>query len=155
MFFALEFKFTGVVCRLIKILKDVNFEGRSKKYLEKIASSINDKESIWEVDEAIKMVLINALEREWPVKKMAKVWHKQPMMKLIKKGDLVKVCFLHMLGADLDIANEKGEVATKVLLKMIQRAQIKFDNIGKFTKYYINNLLIKSHTQGTGRSTLK
>ena len=141
MFFALEFKFTGVVCRLIKILKDVNFEGRSKKYLEKIANSINDKESIWEVDEAIKMVLINALEREWPVKKMAKVWHKQPMMKLIKKGDLVKVCFLHMLGADLDISNEKGEVATKVLLKMIQRAQIKFDNIGKFTKYYINSFL--------------
>ena len=51
------------------------------------------------------------------------------------------VCLLHLIGADLDISDEKGQVATKVLLKMIEKKKIIFDRFGKLTKAYINHIL--------------
>ena len=141
MFFAMEFKFTGVVCRLIGILKYLNFEDRGKKYLQHVYDSVSEKGSIWVVDHTIVTVLKDALSHDWVVKNMVKVWRKQSMLKHIKKKNVKMVCFLHMLGADLDISNETGQMASKILLKMIQDDQIKLDKIGEFLKAYINRFL--------------
>ena len=158
MFFAIEFKFTGVVCRLIKVLKDINFGGSGKRYLKHLTRRVIKKKS---VDEAVKKILATAKEHDWPVLGRRKVWQEQPMLYSLKKMDLKAVCCLHIIGANLGVCNDRGKSATEILLKLINgkgRTEVNNDKVvrddekdddavidlkslGCLTRAYINRFL--------------